>query len=378
VNLRDNRLSMNPGIPLVDLRAQHAQVADEVARGFERVMSEASYILGKDVAEFERAFAKFSGVQHCIGVANGTDALELALRAHDIGPGHEVIVPANSCIATALAVSRAGAIPRLIDCDSDYQLLDPDHLSAHINPKTRAIIPVHLFGQIAPMEPISAVARAKNLLLIEDAAQAQGAKQHERSAGSWGEATGTSFCPGNNLGAYGDAGAVITNSERVAKRLRRLRNHGSDVKYHHPELGFNSRLDTLQAVVLKVKLKRLAGWNALRRAAGLRYDQLLGDLPGVVLPETMPGNEHVWHLYVVRVAKRDAVLQRLQAAGVGAGVHYPKPIHLHGAFAHLGHRTGDFPAAEQAAHEILSLPMFAEITPEQQERVVSELRHAMS
>lgn len=368
---------MSTAIPLVDLKAQHAQVAAEVASGLERVMSETAFIQGKDVAQFEQAFAAFSGVKHCIGVANGTDALELALRANDIGPGDEVLVPANTFIASALAVVRAGAMPRLVDCDPDYQLLDPDQLSRHINPRTRAIMPVHLFGQLAPMEAISEVARAHNLIMVEDAAQAQGAARNERGAGAWGSATGTSFYPGKNLGAYGDAGGVITNDDSVATRVRQLGNYGSNVKYHHPALGFNSRLDTLQAVVLNAKLKRLAAWNEQRRAAAARYKELLADVPGIVLPETMPGNQHIWHLFVVRVGRRDEVLQRLHAAGIGAGVHYPKPIHMQGAFSHLGHRPGDFPIAERAASEILSLPMFAEITPEQQERVVSELRRAL-
>lgn len=369
---------MSEPIPLVDLRAQHAQVAEEIAHGMARVMAETTFILGKDVADFERAFAAFSGVRYCVGVANGTDALELALRANGIGAGHEVIVPANTFIASALAVMRAGAIPRLVDCDPHYQLLDPALLEASITDKTRAIMPVHLFGQLAWMEEICEVARARKLLVIEDAAQCQGAKRNHRGAGGWGLATGTSFYPGKNLGAYGDAGAVLTDSEPVAKRVRQLRNYGSEVKYHHPELGFNSRLDTLQAVVLNAKLKRLEDWNERRRVAAARYTQLLSNVPGVMVPETLPGNEHVWHLFVVRVAKRDEVIQRLHAAGIGAGVHYPTPIHLQGAFAHLGHRLGDFPVAERAASEILSLPLFPEITPEQQQRVVSELQRAMS
>lgn len=369
---------MSEPIPLVDLRAQHAQVAEEIAHGMARVMAETTFILGKDVADFERAFAAFSGVRYCVGVANGTDALELALRANGIGAGHEVIVPANTFIASALAVMRAGAIPRLVDCDPHYQLLDPALLEASITDKTRAIMPVHLFGQLAWMEEICEVARARKLLVIEDAAQCQGAKRNHRGAGGWGLATGTSFYPGKNLGAYGDAGAVLTDSEPVAKRVRQLRNYGSEVKYHHPELGFNSRLDTLQAVVLNAKLKRLEDWNERRRVAAARYTQLLSNVPGVMVPETLPGNEHVWHLFVVRVAKRDEVIQRLHAAGIGAGVHYPTPIHLQGAFAHLGHRLGDFLVAERAASEILSLPLFPEITPEQQQRVVSELQRAMS
>ena len=363
-------------IPLVDLQAQHRQIADEVARGFARVIEQTAFILGDEVARFEAAFARFTQVPHCIGVANGTEALELAVRALGIGPGDEVIVPANTFIATALAVARAGATPVLVDCDPVHHLIDVGRIAAAIGPRSKAIMPVHLYGQMAPMEAIEALARAHGLHVIEDAAQAQGATRHGRSAGSWGVAAGTSFYPGKNLGAYGDAGAVLTTSDAVAQRIRALRNYGSDVKYHHPETGFNSRLDTLQAVVLNAKLARLAEWNAARRVAARRYDELLAGWEGVTLPATLPGNEHIWHLYVIRVPQRDAVLRQLHAVGIGAGVHYPVPIHLQGAFGHLGHRPGDFPVTEAAARDILSLPLFPEITAAQQERVVTQLRAA--
>lgn len=364
-------------IPLVDLAAQHRQVAEQVQAGFQRVCERTSFILGEDVAAFEAAFAAFSGVPHCIGVANGTDALELALRAAGIATGDEVIVPANSFIASALAIARCGAIPRFVDCDARYQLIDPALAAKAIGPHTRAIMPVHLFGQVAPMEELDALARQHNLLVIEDAAQAQGAKQQGRTAGGFGIAAGTSFYPGKNLGAYGDGGAVLTTSPEIAQRVRALRNYGSEIKYHHPETGFNSRLDTLQAVVLNAKLAHLAAWNEARRQAARRYDELLAGLPTVSLPATAPGNEHIWHLYVVRVAERDRVLKALHDAGIGAGVHYPVPIHLQGAFKHLGHRAGDFPVAEAAAAEILSLPLFAEITPQQQQQVSDALRKAV-
>ncbi len=364
-------------IPLVDLQAQHRQVADEVSEGFARVLENTSFILGKEVAQFEAQFAQFVGVKHCIGVANGTDALELLLRAANVGVGDEVVLPANTFIATALAVARAGATPVLVDCEPTHQLMDVRRVEEKLTPRTRALMPVHLFGQLAPMKPLAALAKARGLLLFEDAAQAQGATQDGASAGTFGDGAGTSFYPGKNLGAYGDAGGVLTASDALAKRLRALRSYGSEVKYHHPETGFNSRLDTLQAVVLSAKLKRLAGWNAQRREAARRYDELLKDLPGVTLPRTLPGNEHIWHLYVIRVPERDAVLRKLHEAGVGAGVHYPVPVHLQGAFAHLGHKEGDFPVAERAAREILSLPMFAEITAQQQEQVCAALRKAL-
>jgi dTDP-4-amino-4,6-dideoxygalactose transaminase len=367
---------MSP-IPLVDLRAQHAEIADEVREGFERVLAATSFILGREVAEFEAAFAGFSGVRHCIGVANGTDALELGLRALGIGGGHEVIVPANTFIATALAVERAGARPVLVDVDPSYQLMDPDRAAARIGPRTRALMPVHLFGQIAPMEALLEIGRASGLAVVEDAAQAQGARWGGTTAGAFGAIAGTSFYPGKNLGAYGDAGAVLTGSDELAGRVRALRNYGSEVKYHHPETGFNSRLDTLQAVVLTAKLRRLEAWNQDRRRAAARYEALLQPLRDVRRPETRAGNEHIFHLYVVRVPRRDAVLAALQAAGVGAGVHYPVPIHLQGAFAHLGHRRGDFPETERAAEEVLSLPLYPQISAEDQERVVDALRKAM-
>jgi dTDP-4-amino-4,6-dideoxygalactose transaminase len=360
-------------IPLVDLKAQHKQIADEVQRGFASVLENTSFILGKDVAAFEQAFSTFSGVKHTIGVANGTDALEIALRALGVGKGDEVILPANTFIATALAAERAGAKVVLVDCDPTYQLIDPAQVAKKVGPKTKALMPVHLFGQLAPMVPLMKL----GVPVVEDAAQAQGAKQEGKGAGAFGAIAGTSFYPGKNLGAYGDAGAVLTNDDGLAKKAKALRNYGSEVKYHHPETGFNSRLDTLQAVVLSAKLKHLGQWNENRRVAAKRYDELLKGVSAVTPPSTLPGNEHVWHLYVVRVQNRDEVLKKLNDAGVGAGIHYPVPIHLQGAFAHLGHKKGDFPVAEKAAAEILSLPMFGEITAQQQVEVVDALKKAI-
>lgn len=364
-------------IPLVDLRAQHREIAEDVRRGFERVLEHNGFVLGPEVAEFEAAFARFSGIAHCVGVANGTDALELALRAAGVAPTDEVIVPTNSFVATALAVRRAGATPVLVDCDPVYHLVDVARVRERIGPRTRAILPVHLYGQLAPMEQLRALAEAAGLLLLEDAAQAHGARRHGASAGGVGIAAGTSFYPAKNLGAYGDGGAVLTNSAEVARKMRALRNYGSEVKYRHPEPGFNSRLDTLQAVVLSAKLLRLARWNEERRTAARRYDELLAAFPDVRTPATMPGNEHVWHLYVVRVPRRDRVLERLIGAGIGASIHYPTPIHLQGAFRDLGHGPGDFPVAERAADEVLSLPLFPGITATQQEEVVRGLAAAL-
>jgi dTDP-4-amino-4,6-dideoxygalactose transaminase len=365
-----------PPIPLVDLQAQHAEIADEVSAGFAKVIADTAFILGPAVREFEEAFARFCEVSHCIGVANGTDAIELTLRALGIGPGDEVIIPANTFIATALGVVRAGARPVIVDCDG-YHLLDPGRIEAALTPKTRAVMPVHLFGQIADMKTIGEIAAARGLFVIEDAAQSQGARRNGRRSGSFGIAAATSFYPGKNIGAYGDAGAVLTSSDEIAARLRKLRNWGSETKYHHPEIGFNSRLDTLQAVVLSAKLARLDAWNEARRRAATRYDALLSGIEGIELPRTLPGNEHVWHLYVIRVPRRDEVLAKLNAEGIGAGIHYPVPLHLHGALRDLGYRKGDFPVAEKAAAEILSLPLYPHITQEDQERVVEALRGAI-
>lgn len=365
------------GIPLVDLRAQHEQVRDEVQEGWDAVLGNTSFIQGAAVAEFEASFAEFSGVRHCVGVANGTDALELALRALGIGPGDEVIVPANTFIASPLAVARAGATPVLVDQVADTHLIDVEQVADAITPRTRAIMPVHLYGQVAPMAELVALARARGVRIVEDAAQAQGAAHDGRTAGGLGDIAGTSFYPGKNLGAYGDAGAVLTDDADLAAKVRALGNYGSNVKYHHPETGFNSRLDTLQAVVLSAKLRRLASWNQARRHAAARYDELLADLEEVVRPVTLAGNEHVWHLYVIRVPERDQVLRELHDADIGAGIHYPVPVHLQGAFASLGKGPGSYPVAEQAANEILSLPMYAEITSEQQQEVVDALRKAL-
>jgi dTDP-4-amino-4,6-dideoxygalactose transaminase len=365
-------------IPLVDLSIQHREIESEVRRGIDEVMQTGSFILGPVVSDFEAAYAAFCDVPHCIGVANGTDALELALRALEVGTGDEVILPANTFIASAMAVVRAGARPVLVDSDPECHLIDVDQVAERLGGRTRAIMAVDLFGQAAPLEQLEDLAREAGVALVEDAAQSQGARRLGRAAGAFGEIAGTSFYPGKNLGAYGDAGAVLTRSDGLADRVRRLRNYGSDVKYHHPEAGWNSRLDSIQAVVLRAKLRRLAVWNDQRRAAARHYDALLSDAPGVVRPTTRSGNEHVWHIYAVQVKERDRVLAALQRAGIGAGVHYPTPIHLQGAFAQLGHGKGDFPVAERAAAEMISLPLFPGIRDDQQREVVSALLGAVS
>jgi dTDP-4-amino-4,6-dideoxygalactose transaminase len=365
-------------IPLVDLAAQHAAVAEEIAEGWGQVLARTSFIAGPQVAAFESEYAAFTGTRHCVGVANGTDAIEIALRALGVGSGDECIIPANTFIATAEAVCRAGATPVLVDCAGDgTYLIDTDAVGAAVTSRTRAIIPVHLYGQAAPVELLLPLAEKTGTWVVEDAAQAQGARRWNHGAGALGHVAATSFYPGKNLGAYGDAGAVLTDSDDLAADIRMIRDHGSRRKYAHEVVGVNSRLDTLQAVVLAAKLRRLAGWNEARRAAARRYDALLADAEDIIRPRVLGGNEPVWHLYVVGVPDRDRVIKELHAASIGAGVHYPTPIHLTAAFAELGYPEGAFPVAEQAARKILSLPLFPEITCAQQERVASVLIEAV-
>jgi dTDP-4-amino-4,6-dideoxygalactose transaminase len=368
-------------IPFVDLGAQQGEIDEEVQTGLRRVFDTTAFIGGPDVGLFDQEYAAYSGVDHCVGVGNGTDALELALRAAGVEAGGEVILPANTFIATAEAVSRIGAVPVLVDVDPRYLLIDPDAAVAAITDRTQAIMPVHLYGQTAFVELLESTAAQAGVVIIEDAAQAQGAARNGRRAGSLGLAAGTSFYPGKNLGAAGDAGAVVTNDAGLAARVRVLGEHGSPQKYRHTTVGMNSRLDTVQAVVLRAKLPRLDGWNDGRRAAAERYAELLADLAGdgrLWLPAEAEGNHHVWHLYTIQVDDRDRVLDGLRDAGIGAGVHYPVPVHLTGAYEHLGHGRGAFPVSEAAADRLLSLPVFPHITMEQQEQVVDALARVLS
>ena len=360
-------------VPFLDLAAQQAEVADEVLPLWERLFSDAAFVGGEHVDGFERDYAEYIGVDHCIGVGNGTDAIELALRAVEVRPDDEVIMPANTFIATAEAASRIGAVPVFVDVDPDQLLIDPAAVESAITARTRAIVPVHLFGQTAPMDAITPIAERHGLVIVEDAAQAQGASSTAGRAGSLGRVAATSFYPGKNLGAAGDAGAVLTDDPAVAEIVRNLGAHGSSVKYVHDRVGVNSRLDAVQAAVLRAKLRRHDGWNAARRAAAARYADLLADVPGVRVPTVRPGNEDVWHLYVVRVDERDRLMAALDAGGIGVGIHYPTPVHLTAAYAHLGYRRGAFPVAEAASEQILSLPMFPHLTEAQQERVVDEI-----
>lgn len=363
---------MDERIPLVDLAWQQNVVSEEVEQGWHEILARGDFIGGAAVGEFERAFADFSGLPHCVGVANGTDALEIGLRALGIGPGSTVALPANTFVATAFAAVRCGAGIRLVDVDEDTLLIDPAGLGEI---RFDAVMPVHLFGQLAPMTDVLRVADGRPVL--EDAAQCQGASQGGRPAGSFGAVAATSFYPGKNLGAYGDAGAVLCRDGDLAMTMRRMANHGSERRYEHLSVGFNSRLDTLQAVVLHAKLRRLGEWNELRREAARKYVDLLVDLPEVRMLSVAPGNQPVWHLFPVRLPGRDQVVDAMRAAGVEVSIHYPVPLHLQPAFAQLGHVSGDFPVSERAAETMLSLPIYPGITIEQQERVVHVLRAAM-
>ena len=360
-------------VPFVDLQAQYQTIKEEVNAAINGVLSRSDFVLGSSVREFEEEFARFCGAAHAIGVDSGYSALELILRAYGIGAGDEVITAANTFVATALAISTCGAKPVLVEIDPKSYNLDPAQLEAAITSATRAIMPVHLYGQPADMDPILDIARKYGLLVIEDAAQAHGARYKGRRTGSLGDAAGFSFYPAKNLGAYGDGGCVVTNDASLAERVRLLRNLGQRVKYNHQIKGYNHRLDTLQAAVLRVKLSKLDAWNAARRRVAALYTQLLADLP-VTLPAEPPWAEQVYHLYVIRAQNRDALQSHLQKAGIATGLHYPIPIHLQPAFQELDYRRGKFPFTEVCSDEILSLPMYPELEDDAINYVVGAIR----
>jgi dTDP-4-amino-4,6-dideoxygalactose transaminase len=353
-------------IPLVDLKAQYATIREPINAALQSVLDETSFILGPQVAQFEAEFAAFCGVPHCIGVASGTDALQLIFRALDIGPGDEVIVPAFTFVASALGVSLAGATPVLVDVRREDGLLDAGQIEEAITSRTRAIVPVHLYGRCADMDRIGRLAAAHDLLVIEDACQAHGATYKGRPAGSLGAAAAFSFYPGKNLGAYGDGGAITTSDSVLAERLRLMRNWGSRKKYHHEEVAFNSRLDSVQAAVLQVKLQHLSRWNALRRQHAALYDSLLAKRSDVTVPAAVePNSQHVHHLYAIRVPDRAAKLQHFEQHGVGAGIHYPFPVHRLKAYRNLAPAARTLRESEAWADECLSLPMYPELTENQ-------------
>lgn len=364
-------MSQSFDIKFVDLERQYQTIKEEIDAAIADVISRTNFILGDHVHLFEKEFAAYCEAAEAVGVDNGTSALEMALRALGIGPGDDVLVPANSFMASASAVSFVGAKPVFVDVDPVTHLIDVTQLARRITPRTRAIIPVHLYGQAADMDPIMEFAREHNLLVVEDACQAHGARYKGRRVGGIGHAAAFSFYPGKNLGAYGDGGAVVTNDAAVAEALRVMRNCGQREKYTHVMLSYNRRLDTLQAAILRVKLRYLDQWNALRRQWAVLLNELLAD-SGAVLPVTRPENEHVFHLYVVQVEERSAVQEFLKQRNIATGIHYPLPIHLQPAYAELGYKQGDFPVTEAAAKRILSLPMFAELT-ESEVRYIAEM-----
>ena len=365
-------MSATMRIPFLDLRAQYATIAEEIDAAIAGVVHRADFILGEDVSAFESEFAEYLGVKAVVGVASGLAALELALRAHDIGPGDEVITPANTFIATVLSIVAVGARPVLVDMDPKTHNIDPAAIEAAITSRTRVLMPVHLYGQPVNLGPIMAIAKKHNLLVIEDAAQAHGSRYDCKRIGGFGHAAAFSFYPGKNLGAYGDGGAVATNDDQVAEKLRQFRNYGSKVKYYHEVMGTNSRLDTMQAAVLRVKLRYLDQWNAGRRKHAAAYRKGLSSLP-VGLIDTLPNVEHVHHLYVVEVEDRARVQAELQNRGISTGIHYPIPVHMQKASVDLGYKKGQFPHTERASERIVTLPMFAELTDEQVQYVIESL-----
>src|SRR5437867_4436476 len=391
-----------PEIPFLDLVTAHRELRGELCSVFEAALESAGFIGGPVVQEFERAFAEFCESQFCVGMASGTDALRLALVAAGVRPGDTVVTVPLTFFATTEAISQAGARPDFVDIDERTYTMDPEKLRSYLESEctpdvdtgravskrtggpVTAIIPVHLYGQMADMDPILELAARYDLIVIEDACQAHGAEYLSnkedcwRKAGSMGRAAAFSFYPGKNLGACGEAGAVITDDERLARRCQMLRDHGQSRKYFHDIEGYNGRLDAIQAGLLKVKLRHLAKWNEQRRERECGYGELLADAEGtVILPHVPSWSRPVYHLYVVRVADREPLQKDLSAAGIGTGIHYPIPLHLAKAYEALGFRPGDFPVAEQAASQVLSLPMYPELSPEQQRRVATTVLQSM-
>ena len=360
-------------IPFLDLKAQYASIKSEVDAAIHRVLDSCGYILGPEVAKFEEEFAAYSGAKFGIGVNTGTSALHLSLLSAGIGPGDEVItVPFTFC-ATVAAIEYAGATPVFVDIDPRTYNMDPERFEAAITPRTRAVIPVHLHGLMAEMDPILEVARRRNLIVLEDACQAHGAEYKGKRAGSLGDLAAFSFYPGKNLGAYGEGGMVVTNNAVFAKKIRMLRDWGAEKKYHHELKGYNYRLEGIQGAVLRVKLRHLEAWTEGRRKAAAHYDRLLGDA-GIAVPQPKPYQRHVYHVYAIRTKQRQAWQDALGAQGIQTGIHYPIPIHLQPAYRDLEYREGDFPHAEAAAREVLSLPIFPEMTDAQVEMVADALQ----
>lgn len=363
-------------VPFVDLKAQYRSIKGEIDSAIARVIENAAFVLGPEVETFEKRFAEYIGAKYCVGVNSGTAAIHLALLASKIGRGDEVIVPANSFFASAEAVSNAGALPVFVDVDSVSYNIDPDRIESAITSKTRAILPVHLYGQAADLDAVLEIARRHGLLTIEDAAQAHGTLYRGRKVGTFGRAACFSFYPGKNLGAYGEGGAVVTDDEELAGRIRLLRDHGSARKYHHDIIGFNFRLESLQAAVLAAKLPFLDRWNDLRRDHAAAYRSMIDGI-GLDLPIEMDIGRHVYHLYVIKARNRDQLSQRLTDRGIQTGLHYPVPLHLQKAYKFLGYRKGAFEVSERLSDTILSLPMFPELTRDQIQYVCESIKQSL-
>ena len=364
-------------VPFLDLKAHHAPHREEFLQAIAEVVDRGAFAGGPFVEAFEKDFAAYCGTKHAVGVASGTDALWLALLAMGVGPGDEVITVPMTFVATAEAISFTGATPVFVDIDEQTCTMDPGALEAALSPRTKAIIPVHLFGQTADMDPIMDFAARHGLRVLEDAAQAHGAEYKSRRAGSLGHAGCFSFYPGKNLGAFGEAGAVTTDDDDLAARIRMLRDHGQSRKYHHDLIGWNGRMDGIQGAVLQIKLRYLEEATERRRSRAARYNHALAEAEGLVPPAEAPERRHVYHLYPVRVSNRDALMDRLVKAGIACGIHYPEPVHLLGAYSSLGLGRGSFPVSERCADEFVSLPMFPELADEQVDLVAKTVCEAL-
>ena len=361
-------------VPFLNLKLQYETIKDEIHDAINEVIAKSAFAGGPFVAQFEKEFAEFCKCQYAIGVGSGTEALWMPLLAFGIGRGDEVITVPNTFIATTEAISFCGATPVFVDIDEKTYNMNPDLIEAAITPKTRAIIPVHIFGQTADMDPIMKIAGKHNLFVIEDACQSHGSKYKEKRAGSIGDAAAFSFYPGKNLGAFGEGGAITTNNLELATKMRMFRDHGQTQKYYHGIIGWNARMDGIQGAVLSVKLKHLESWNEARRKNAHLYNELLSNVDGVITPVEADYAKHVYHIYAIRVQNRDILIKKLTEKNIACGIHYPVPIHLQKAYNFLGHGKGSFSIAEKCAEEFVSLPMFPELTMEQIEYIVNQIK----
>ncbi|MEA3225844.1 MAG: DegT/DnrJ/EryC1/StrS family aminotransferase [Planctomycetota bacterium] len=364
-------------VPFLDLKAQYKSIAEEIAAGLQEVLDNTAFAGGPFVAKFEEEFASFCQCHSAVGLGSGTAALWMALQALGIGQGDEVITVPNTFIATAEAISFTGAKPVFVDVDERTYNMDPGLLEEAITPQTKAVIPVHLYGQMADMDPIMEIARSHGLFVIEDACQAHGAECKGRRAGSIGDAGCFSFYPGKNLGAYGEAGAVVTSKPELADKIRMLRDHGQAKKYHHTVIGWNARMDGFQGAVLSVKLKHLTDWNEARRRNAKLYDKFLADIEGITTPSEADYAKHIYHVYAIRTQNRDAMISTLAQKDIFCAIHYPVPVHLQDAYGFLGLGKGSFPVAERCSEQVLSVPMFAELSEEQIKKVVEEIGRSL-